>query len=211
MTDWATISSIATAGGTLVLAIATFSSVRSASASTRLTERALLAAQRPVLIPSREEDAPEQVRFADEVLLRLPGHSGIAKLKEDKLYLAMALRNGGAGLAVILGWHVENDFENRSQRPCDVDDFRRQGRDLYVPAGGNGFWQGAIRDSSDPDYAALCATIERGDRVLVDVLYSDFEGGQRTIARFTVPSRRDDNGARLDVVRYWNVDGNDPR
>ncbi len=102
MTDWATISSIATAGGTLVLAIATFSSVRAASASTRLSERALLAAQRPVLIPSREDDAPEQVRFVDEVLLRLPGHSGVAKLKEDNVYLAMALRNGGAGLAVIL-------------------------------------------------------------------------------------------------------------
>ncbi len=55
------------------------------------------------------------------------------------------------------------------------------------------------------------ATIERGGRVFVDLLYGDYEGGQRTIARFTVPSRRDDNGARLDVVRYWNVDGADPR
>jgi hypothetical protein len=96
MTDWATISSIATAGGTLVLAVATFNSTRSANASARVAERALLAAQRPVLIPSREDDPPEQIHFVDDVVLRLPGHSGIAKLKDETLYLAMALRNAGA-------------------------------------------------------------------------------------------------------------------
>ena len=36
MADWVTISSLATAGGTLVLAVATFSSVRSANRSARV-------------------------------------------------------------------------------------------------------------------------------------------------------------------------------
>ena len=53
MADWVTISSLATAGGTLVLAIATFSSVKSANRSARVAERALLAGMRPVLMPSR--------------------------------------------------------------------------------------------------------------------------------------------------------------
>jgi hypothetical protein len=44
--DWVTISALATAGGTLVLAGATFASVRSANRSSRLAERSLLATQR---------------------------------------------------------------------------------------------------------------------------------------------------------------------
>jgi hypothetical protein len=44
LADWVTISSLATAGGTLVLAVATFSSVRSANRSARVAERSLLAA-----------------------------------------------------------------------------------------------------------------------------------------------------------------------
>ena len=51
MADWVTISSLATAGGTLVLAAATFAAVRSAHQNARVTERALMAAIRPVLVP----------------------------------------------------------------------------------------------------------------------------------------------------------------
>jgi hypothetical protein len=65
MADWVTISSLATAGGTLVLAVATFSSVKSGTRSARLAERSLLAGVQPVLIPSREDDAPERIRFGD--------------------------------------------------------------------------------------------------------------------------------------------------
>ena len=49
MVDWVTISALATAGGTLVLAAATFSAVRSSNRSARVAERALLAGLRPVL------------------------------------------------------------------------------------------------------------------------------------------------------------------
>ena len=59
MADWQTISSLATAGGTLVLAAATFSAVRSSNRSARLAERALLTGMRPLLVPSLG-DAPDQ-------------------------------------------------------------------------------------------------------------------------------------------------------
>ena len=65
-TDSSTISALATAGGTLVLAAATFAAVRSANRSARVTERALLAGIRPVLVSSRPQDAPEKVGFADD-------------------------------------------------------------------------------------------------------------------------------------------------
>jgi hypothetical protein len=47
--------------------------------------------------------------------------------------------------------------------------------------------------------------------VLVDVLYGDYEGGQRTIARFGLARHGAGEAYRAEVVRYWNVDGEDPR
>jgi hypothetical protein len=214
--DWATISSMATAGGTLVLAIATFTSIRSANRSARVAERSMLANQRPILIPSREDDPIERVRFGDSVILEVHGHGGSAKVIDDRIYLAMGLRNGGAGLAVIHSWHTATDSGARMERPEDIDGFRRQMRDLYIPAGYSGFWQGAIREPDDPDYPALRAMIERKERIFVDLLYGDHEGGQRTIARFGIGADLQANSQekprpRAEALRYWNVDGDDPR
>jgi hypothetical protein len=214
MADWATISSMATAGGTLVLAVATFTSIRSANRAARVAERSLLAAQRPVLIPSREDDPIERVRFGDGVYLNVPGHGCSIELHDDKLYMAIGLRNGGAGLAVIHGWRVEARARTDSVMP-DLDGFRRQIRDLYIPDGETGYWQGAIRDPADPDHAALREATVAGSRVLIDILYGDYEGGQRSIARFGVASsaRVDPEGdsERAEAVRYWNVDGDSAR
>jgi hypothetical protein len=67
MTDWSTWASVATAAGTLVLATATFASIRSANRSARVSEfaartaeRSRLAAQRPLLVSSRFGEDPEQ-------------------------------------------------------------------------------------------------------------------------------------------------------
>ncbi len=50
MISWVTISSLATAGGTLVLAVATFSSVRSANRAAWVAEDSLLAGTQPLLM-----------------------------------------------------------------------------------------------------------------------------------------------------------------
>jgi len=47
-TDWATVSSLATAGGTLALAVATFASVRSANRAARVAEQSLMEGLRPL-------------------------------------------------------------------------------------------------------------------------------------------------------------------
>jgi hypothetical protein len=51
MADWPTIASLATAGGTLVLAVATFSSVRAGRRSTRIAERSTGIAERALSEP----------------------------------------------------------------------------------------------------------------------------------------------------------------
>lgn len=82
MADWVTISSLATAGGTLVLAVATFSSVKSSNRSARIAEQSLLTGLRPVLTPSREQDPLERIRFGDRHLLTVPGHGAAVQEHE---------------------------------------------------------------------------------------------------------------------------------
>jgi len=102
--DWVAVSSIATAGATLVLAFATFGSVRSANRAARTAERSLLAGLRPVLMPSRPEDPAQKVGFADDRWFLVPGNGAIAEVTDDAVYLAMAIRNVGSGIAVLHGW-----------------------------------------------------------------------------------------------------------
>ena len=140
MADWATISSLATAGGTLVLAVATFGSVRSANRAARVAEVSLLAGLRPLLVPSHEDDPPQRIGFGDQVVVTVPGHGGAIEVRDGNIYMAIALRNGGSGLAVIHGWHVAVPREPSAARDApDVDDFRSQQLDLYIPAGDTGY------------------------------------------------------------------------
>jgi hypothetical protein len=79
-TDWATAASPATALGTLVLAVATFSSVRSGNRTARAAERPLLAGLRPVLMASHREDAALKVNFGDNKWVRVPGSCAVGQV-----------------------------------------------------------------------------------------------------------------------------------
>jgi hypothetical protein len=213
MADWVTISSLATAGGTLVLAVATFSSVRSANRSARVAERSLMIGMRPVLIPSREEDPLERMRFGDEQILTVPGHGAAVEVTPSVVYLAVALRNGGQGLAVLHGWRVQprpgRGHVNDNQP--DLDEFRRQQLDLYIPAGDTGYWQGALRDPSEKVFGPVRDAARVGDPLQLDLLYGDHEGGQRAIVRFIISPWPEVEGERAYAIRYWSVDGEAPR
>ena len=106
MADWVTISSLATAGGTLVLAAATFASVRSANRAARAAERSMLAGLRPLLMPSRLDDPPQKIGFMDDKWLVAPGGGGAAEATDEAVYLGFAVRNAGSGIAVMHGWNV---------------------------------------------------------------------------------------------------------
>jgi hypothetical protein len=193
-----------------VLAVATFSSVKSANRSARVAEQSLLVGLRPILIPSREDDPPERIRFGDNQVLTVPGHGGAIQVANDNIYMAVALRNGGAGIAVIHGWYVAVR-ERTGEDPQPVEEFRRQQLDLYIPAGETGFWQGAVRDRDDPVYDSVRAAAERRERLMIDILYGDYEGGQRTISRFVVSDWPEVEGERTQVLRHWSVDRHSPR
>jgi hypothetical protein len=213
-TDWATIASFATALGTLVLAVATFSAVRSSNRSARIAEEAFQVNLRAVLVTSRLEDPIQKIRWVDEHWARLEGSQAIVEMVDGSIYLAISVRNVGSGLAVIFGWSVLTELVRTNEVPhAAPEDFRMQTRDLYIAPGDIGFWQAAIREAGDSDYAALSRDVRDVQPFTIDVLYGDHEGGQRTITRFgMIPVHTNDEVKWFpNVARHWNLDRPDPR
>jgi len=209
--DWVTISALATAAGTLVLALATFASVRSANRAARVAERSLLAGLRPVLMPSRPDDPAQKVGFVDDKWLAVKGNCFTADATDEAVYLALSVRNAGTGIAVLHGWVLFAETQRGDdRRPLPLEDFHRLTRDIYVPAGEVGFWQGVFRDPSAPEFAEATTAIRERHTMSLDVLYGDHEGGQRTITRFGLTPKQDGDWV-ASAARYWNVDREDPR
>src|SRR5262245_40792314 len=150
MADWATISALATAGGTLVLAGATFAAVRSSNRSARVAERALLAGLRPLLISSRLDDPPQKVFFADRKYVVAPGAGAGIEVTDDAIYLGISLRNGGTGIAVLDGWRLL-PREAQHEGHTALGDFTRLTRDLYIAGGDLGYWQGSFRNPASAE------------------------------------------------------------
>jgi hypothetical protein len=214
MADWVTISSLATAGGTLVLAAATFASVRSANRAARVAERSLLVGLRPLLVPTRLDAPAEKVGFADEKWVRVPGGGAVAEVTSSAIYLALSLRNVGSGIAVLHGWRFfpERRLSGDAALHAPLEEFTRLTRDLYVPAGDAGFWQGSFRDPDAPEFAEARRAIESRGTMTVELLYGDYEGGQRVVTRFAlIPREGEDGGWLASAGRHWNIDGADPR
>jgi hypothetical protein len=208
--DWTTAASLATAGGTLVLAAATFAAVRSSNRSARLAEYGMQVGMRPLLMPSRLEDPPQKIRWGDDHRAALGGSAAHVEMIDDTIYLAMSVRNAGSGIAVLNGWHIRMEALLTEHGHGERDEFHRQLRDLYIPGGDVGFWQAAIRDQDDPDHAELATRVRERAVFLIELLYTDHEGGQPSITLFVV-TPRDDDGWLCSAVRHWNLDRPDPR
>jgi len=208
--DWVTISSLATAGGTLVLAVATFGSVRSANRAARVAEESLLAGIRPLLMPSRFDDPKQKVGFADKHFVAVDGGCGTAEVTDEAVYLTLSIRNAGNGIAVLHGWRFHPRRVMGSDYHPNVDEFRRLTRDLYIPSGDVGFWQGAFREAGGPEFGEARAAILAREPVTVELLYSDHQGAQRIISLFSLLPREDGRWMAT-VSRHWSIDRPDPR
>ncbi|MGO8882698.1 MAG: hypothetical protein ACLQI7_03150 [Streptosporangiaceae bacterium] len=184
MINWDLVSSLATGAGTLVLAVATFASVRSANRAARVAEQSLQAGLRPLMVSSRSQDAAQKIFVGDDRYVVVPGSGGIAESGGDVIYLALSPRNAGSGIGVLRGWRLEPD--PRSDRRPALEEFRLQQRDLYIAPGDLGFWQAAFRDPADSQYEEARSLVTNADALAIDVLYGDYEGGQRTVSRFVL-------------------------
>ena len=211
--DWVTISALATAAGTLVLALATFASVRSANRAARVAEQSLLEGLRPLLLASKLDDPPQKIGFVDDKWFIAEGGRGIAEVGGSAVYLAIPLRNVGSGIAVLHGWtfYATEELSSGGLRDhADPSEFIRLTRDLYIPVSDVGFWQGAFRDPDSREFAEARDAVERRIALIIDLLYGDYEGGQRTITRFALRPL-DAEGWTVTTARHWNIDRDDPR
>src|SRR5581483_9660063 len=116
MANWATISSLATAGGTLVLAVATFGSTRSANRAARIAEKTLQLGLQPLLVTTRPEDPPEIASFGEGVVFLTPGGGATVAERDGNYFIVLPVRNVGTGLAVLRSGMV---LAGRSQ---EIDD-----------------------------------------------------------------------------------------
>jgi hypothetical protein len=210
-TDWATISSLATGAGTLVLAVATFASVRSSNRSARIAEAALQEQRRPVFVQSRLDDPVQKLMFVEGLWLSAGGGRAGAQNNDGNVYLVLSLRNVGSGIGVCQGWAVRPQLGTTRAAPTHApeEQFRAHTRDLYIPAGEIGMWQGALRNPDDPVRAAVAEAIDERQPISVELLYSDQIGGQRTITRFGIIPAGDSWIA--SVTRHWYLDWEGPR
>jgi hypothetical protein len=192
--DWTTVSSLATAGGTLVLAVATFAAVRSANRSAKISQRSFEIGLRPILAPSRLEDPPQKVMFADRHWVKLEGGRAAVEAIDGVVYLAMLVRNVGNGMAVIDAWQPFAGQLKGDAPWGSLEDFRPQTRALWIAPNDVAFWQGALRDESDELQQSITAAVAEG-AVTVDLLYLDNEGGHRTVSRFSLICQE---GHRMD-------------
>jgi hypothetical protein len=206
VTDWpVTAASAATAVGTLVLAIATFSYVRASQRAARATEEALRAGIRPLLLASRLEDPEQKISFVDEHFVRVGGGRAAIEVTAEVIYLVISLRNVGNGLAVLDRWKLTAERVLDELTIDGFADYRRLTRDIYVPAGEHGFWQGALRDPQEELFVAVAAAVKDRQVMTLDILYSDYTGGQRAVSRFSFLPVGDDQWMAISG-RHWNVD-----
>ena len=135
------------------------------------------------------------------------------QLIDGNIYMAISLRNAGPGL--------RGRGRVGRRAPCSRPPTHRTcnptssggKRDLYIAPNDIGFWQAAIREPEDPDYAALRKDIEEVQPFTVELLYGDHEGGQRTITRFGMIPYQNDEACMWypNVALHWNLDRPDPR
>jgi hypothetical protein len=215
VTDWSTTASLLTAGGTLVLAVATFASIRSANRSARISERAartaersLLVGQRPLLVNSRLQDPELKIQYPEGLWLAVKGGTATLELTDDVVYLAVSVRNVGTGLAVLHGWYVRVGLLTERSHP-PLEEFTTQNLDIYVAPGDNALWLSALRDPAADIFQAVTDAAKAGEPLVVNLLYGDFEGGQRVITQFTL--RHANERWLAQATRHFNVDQPDPR
>jgi hypothetical protein len=207
--DWVSISGLATAAGTLVLAATTYASVRSANRAARVAELSLLAGLRPLLVESGDSAETLHVNFWDIHGIAVPGGRAAVEIIDSSVYVVLSLRNVGSGIAVLHGGTVYPVRRQGNLNQPEPDTFRMLSRDIYIPPGDIGFWQIAWRDDEEPAPPEILAAIERG-ALVADVLYGDFEGGQRAVVRLGI-AREEDGAWHLTTVRHWQVDRTEPR
>ena len=146
--------------------------------------------------------------FVEGLYLVAPGGAAVAEANDGAVLLAATLRNVGAGIAVLHGWHFYPELVTAPEHLAP-DEFTRFTRDIFIAPGEVGFWQGTFREPSATAFAEARRAVEAHESWTIEVLYGDAEGGQRMISRYAMLARED--GWLASAGRHWYVDRDGPR
>jgi hypothetical protein len=156
------------------------------------------------------DDPVQKIMFLGGYWVSAAGGRAAVEQIDGSVYLAISTRNVGSGIAVCQGWTVRFDpLGTANAYHSPLEDFRLQSRDLYIPSGDIGMWQGALRNPDDPRRACVIDAIEQRSPISVELLYSDLVGRERTISRFGLIPTKDTWIANLN--RHWFLDWAGPR
>jgi len=159
-------------------------------------------------VNSRLQDPPQKIQYPEGTALKVDGGSAAIEVTDDVVYLAVSVRNVGSGVAVLHGWAVQVGLTTERSHP-PLGDFTTQNLDIYVAPGDNGLWLSALRDPAADIFTAVTDAFKAGDPLVINLLYGDFEGGQRVITQITV--RHANERWLAQATRHFNVDRPDPR
>lgn len=142
--------------------------------------------------------------------MHVGGAGAVAEHVDGTVYLAVSLRNVGAGIGVLQGWLARPGLHTSIDLPADQSEFRMLTRDLYIPPGDVGLWQGALRDPAEEAHPAIAEAAQQREAISVDLLYTDQTGDQRTISRFLLVPVGEDAWT-ASVGHHWYLDREGPR
>ena len=164
-----------------------------------------------MLAPSRLKDPMQKIMFIEGNWVSAHGGHAVAQHIDGIVYLAISVRNVGSGIAVCQAWAAASGVGSSRTRPAHAADeeFRGQSRDLYIPAGDIGMWQGALRNPHDPVRGEIAEAIDQRRPISIELLYTDQVGHQGTITRFGLNPV--DDGWIVAMNRHWYLDRVAPR
>jgi hypothetical protein len=161
-----------------------------------------------VLVNSRLQDPQLKIQYPEGIWLKVDGGTAGLEVTDDVVYLAVSLRNVGTGLAVLHGWRVVVGLLRERSHP-PLEDFTAQNLDIYVAPGDVALWLAALRDPAADIFQAVADAVKAGEPLVINLLYGDFEGGQRVITQVSL--RHAGERWLAQATRHFNVDRPDPR
>ena len=91
-----------------------------------------------------------------------------------------------------------------------IEDFTTQNLDIYVAPGDDGLWLSALRDPAAGIFTAVSDAFKAGEPLMINLLYGDFEDGQRVITQMTLRHVGDDRWL-AQATRHFDVDRPEPQ
>ena len=129
-----------------------------------------------------------KVNFGDNKWLHVPGSSAVGEVgggdgtmgpkNARRLPVPLAAQRGERDRRAARMAFPRRAAQPSSDEPPPLDEFRMQTRDMYIPPGDVGFWQGALRNLDDPQYLEARKAVEEHSEWVVELLYGDEDGGR---------------------------------